>query len=110
MIVIIVWICLLPVIFEISSRSVYGASIPEEQLDLFFNRYFDEYKETLNEKGFFYGSYSMPFIARATSPLCSWYISGYGRIYRWSKWSKKLNEVASHRVKPKKKNLLDLVK
>jgi len=83
---------ILIVAFEFSSRVTFGRIISEHDLNTFLAKHLNGY--TLNEQSntLLYHS-NLPFISKSC-PCVSykWYIENYGRIPRWSKWSRKIDE------------------
>ena len=92
------------VINEVVASSVLGWFIPAKKLDEFFEKnlvdYQDEFLKEERPARMFYGiavgdrDLHLPFISHGPLPAISkWYIHEMGRIPRWSKWSKKLDEI-----------------
>ena len=92
------------VMSEIINYHVYGPIISEEKLDVYFGEYFTYYSQTKIDRRskMFYGPIDLPYIAPVGGAIISkWYI-GYhcGLIPRWSKWSKKLDQLSAEQPFP----------
>lgn len=81
--------------FELAHISVYGWLTPEEELDVYLEKYLDGYKlNDLSGKPDQLYLSGKPYIAKSPQPsiMSKWYLRDYGRISRWSKWSKRIDE------------------
>lgn len=86
-------IAILVSVFEVSSRFVYGALIKKEYLDKYFAAHIDEYKEGHKSGHILHGMFCSPYISTGGGILAKYYVSNLGRIPRWSKWTKVLDEI-----------------
>lgn len=97
---------------ELTSRSIYGRYLSDEEVIPYLERHLENYSinEVSYNKMLSGHQHSLPFIAeRNLSFATSWYISEYGQILRWSKASKLLDEHFNRLYKPSvKKTLADL--
>jgi len=93
------------VVLELVALSVYQPFVSGKRLDAFFDKHFSKYEASdLNSSGdMFYGLHDLPYISKFPIPLpLGRWMFGYdvGRIPRWSKWHKKLDELQKERHKP----------
>lgn len=84
------------VIVEAAHASIIGWFIPEKELDLFFQKHLEQYKDGGVGRGIIYGTLSLPFIGQNPSFLSGLYISEIGSIPRWSKWNKPLRQILNN--------------
>lgn len=97
---------------RISSRKVFGPILPEEKLDLYFEKYWDKYADNgVNDtKNIFYGDIDVPYIAKHSEGLfgtAKWYIEDNGRISKKSKWSKELDMLMESKSPREKQTKID---
>ena len=95
---------------EVTTLQVYGTWIKEKHLNIFFNKHLQEYKDESVSEKMFHGEISKPYIAKtAASWSVRWYVSDYGTIPRWSKWSKRLDAIHKEKYqKPIKLKIYEL--
>lgn len=92
--IIIIILATLILAFEFSSLAVLGRILSDKFLDKYFTKErLEKYKRDGCSGGLIY-SLSGSFIStNVPSLLSKWYIDGIGRIPRWSKWHKRINEL-----------------
>lgn len=86
---------LLSVIFETSSIIVYGWLVSEKNLDYFLGKHLESYIANEFSKRTMLSGYQrgLPYISKMPpTPLSKYHIDNHGRIPRWSKWTKKIDE------------------
>lgn len=89
------WLVFMIVVFEVIGRVIFGKFIEEKDLDAYLLKYLSEYK--LNDcddpgRNQMFSNYELPYISVHTTFMSRWYIEKLGRIRRWSKWTKIINE------------------
>ncbi len=87
---------------EFTSRAVYGPFVKEEELDEYFPKKWEEYRAHGASDRLIFGQGTLPYLSRSRGVLWAWYIDDIGRIPRWSKWGKKLDELYAE-MRPVKK-------
>lgn len=90
-------------------RSVYGPLLSSEDLNSYFERNFGKYKELnfLNSDILSGYLYDLPYVAKGSGSLLSkWHIEDWGRIPRWSGWSKELDKVQRHLIQEHRSSLV----
>ncbi len=94
--IIIAFALILPFCSEIASNNVSGKLLKDREMDAFMDKYLDQYKMIESSSSpllWIPGSPEIPYIAVANSPLSKWYIGDhYGRIPRWSKYTRMIDE------------------
>lgn len=81
---------------EMSSTMVVGWIVRKSKLDNFMEWNIHTYPLTgmSDKRSMFYGTPNLPFVSKSIGGfLTKWYISDCGRIPRWSKWSKQLDQM-----------------
>lgn len=116
LLVIIIFFLIVVLIDELSSRTVFGKFLSDEELAPFFEKNISKYgvndsaykdnRVMMNGKTF--EDIHLPYMARPGSFIWNWYIGDFGRIPRWSPFSKKLDAVYENLEKPIIKTLKDL--
>lgn len=97
-------------IVEATHFMVFGWFIPEEELGVYLEKYLPNAQlNEFSKDGTLFSGFPR-YVARTRTFITKWYISDYGTIPRWSKWSKKLDDRRKELlpVVPPKKKLSEL--
>ena len=93
---------------ELAGYLTYGRYIPDSEMMPFLDKHLNDYE--LNDVSWRTGNKMLytpkdgPYIASCKGPLSSWNVQDYGRIFWWSKSSKRLNAYFNVLPKPPKKS------
>ena len=99
-------------IFEFAAVVVYGWYADKEITERFLGKWWEAYMTRgMNSScDMFYGPTELPYIAKFFAGVtATWHISEIGRIPRWSKWHKSLNEAQAQVKKEKREAFLKLI-
>lgn len=84
---------------------IFGPFLSERECTQFLEKHLNDYE--LCSKDILI-SINLPFIARHKAFLSCWYISGYGRIPRWSPNNKILNKYWKEQLSVQKRSIKTL--